>query len=115
MDISGTSSPGYGKRSYHRTVSQPAASTAAGEASARRQDDLVLAWFRARPWIEASPEDVHAAVMPAAPLTSARRSVTNLTTRGLLEKTAHTRRGQYGRAVHTWRLRTTEPRQGRLL
>jgi hypothetical protein len=100
---------------YHATVDQPSRLTARHESAARRQDDLVLAWFRARPHVEASPEDVHAAVLPLAPLTSARRSITNLTARGLLEKLQHTRAGQYGRPVHVWRLRTNEPRQGRLL
>lgn len=100
---------------YHATVDQPSRLTARYEAVAGRQDDLVLAWFRARPHVEASPEDVHAAVMPAAPLTSARRAVTNLTARGLLEKLPYTRLGHYGRPVHVWRLRTNEPRQGRLL
>lgn len=100
---------------YHATVDQPSRLTARYESAARRQDDLVLAWFRARPHVDACPEEVHAAVLPLAPLTSARRSITNLTTRGLLEKLPYTRPGLYGRPVHTWRLRTTEPRQGRLL
>lgn len=88
--------------SYHATVDQPTALTARGEAQARRQDDAVLEWFRAHPTALATPEEVWREVMPAAPLTSARRAITNLTARGLLLKTAHTRPTQYGRRAHTW-------------
>jgi hypothetical protein len=101
--------------SYHATVDQPSAETAAGEARARRQDDAVLRWFRGHPGREFTPEEVHAACMPHAPLTSARRAITNLTTARRLEKTSRTRVGQYGRRAHTWRLRTAEPAQGALL
>lgn len=71
----------------------------------------MLAFFVARPDGAWSPEQVHRAVMPRAPLTSARRAITNLTAKGLLEKTDERASGLFGRPVHLWRLVPDEPVQ----
>lgn len=87
---------------YHTTTLEPQRVHDRYQAQAKRQDDAVLAWFRAHPGVLATPEDVWRAVLPEAPLTSVRRAITNLANRGALLKTAHTRETQYGRRAHTW-------------
>ncbi len=39
------------------------------------------------------------------PVTSIRRAMTDLSARGILEKTAQMRAGDYGKMCHTWRLK----------
>jgi hypothetical protein len=68
------------------------------------QDESVARLFEAMPTgFSASPEQVQRKVLPGAPITSVRRSMTTLTQRGVLVKTDTMRTGQYGRPVHTWR------------
>lgn len=87
---------------YHTTTLEPQRVIDRYQAKAAHQDELVLAWFRQHPGILATPEQVWQAVLPMAPLTSVRRAMTNLTNRGLLLKTEHTRESMYGRRAHTW-------------
>jgi hypothetical protein len=88
--------------SYHTTTPDPQRVIDRYEAKAQHQDEIVLAWFKRNPLALATPEEVWHAVLPQAPLTSVRRALTNLTNRGLLLKTDHTRTSQYGRNAHTW-------------
>lgn len=89
---------------YHVTVPLPRVEREARGRRAAHQDELVLEYFRAHPGEAFSPEQVHAAVLPNAPLTSVRRAITNLTGRALLEKTDDTVLGKYRHRIHTWRL-----------
>lgn len=70
-----------------------------------RQQRSVLDWFRRHPTMKCTPFEIHERVLPAAPVTSARRAMTNLTTAGLLVKTEEQRQERYGRCNHLWRLR----------
>ncbi len=70
---------------------------------ASNQDVVVLEYFRARHPRSLSPSQVRAGALPEAPLTSVRRSITNLTQADKLVKTAHQRIGPYGRPEHLWR------------
>ena len=72
---------------------------------AGKQDDRVLEFFREHPNGLFSREEVNRRVLPEAPYTSAQRSITNLTDRGYLEKTVIMAMGQWGKMVHTWRLK----------
>lgn len=74
------------------------------ESRARRQDGAVLAFFRARPGERFTPSRVHE-YFPQWPLTSIRRSLTNLTGRGLLtHHKADRRPGPLGAKESTWSL-----------
>jgi len=85
------------------------AALAEAEAQATRQEDRVLAFFHAHPAQRYTPVEVHRRVLPEAPLTSARRALTNLTTAGHLEKCAEQRPGLFGKPNCTWRLRPPAP------
>jgi hypothetical protein len=76
------------------------------ETQTEHQEDVVLWFFRRYPTLLFTPEEVHTAtlIVTGAPLTSTRRAITNLTQRGLLEKTDTLRRGSYGKMTHTWKL-----------
>lgn len=90
--------------SFYNTSEYEGRELREAEAKAATQEDLVLAMFRALPGRLLTPEDVSRTVLHGAPLTSARRAITNLAKRGLLEKTSARLRGAYGRPVHCWRL-----------
>lgn len=89
---------------YYNTTALRDADLRAARAQTMRQEDAVLDYFRRHPGAMFTPEQIHAAVMPDAPLTSARRAITNLTNEGALVKTTAQRRGKYGKPVHCWQL-----------
>ena len=79
-----------------------------GEAKARAQQRASgqeLAVLRAYEDIwpaGATPSTIHERMQTAAPLTSIRRAVSNLTKRGLLRKTRRQRIGPFGALEHVW-------------
>jgi hypothetical protein len=89
------------RRAYHVRSHATLPEAQAGEKRAHRQEDHVLAWFRAHPgrW---TPWDVAEAL--GICINSARRSCTNLTYRGLLVHQRADRRpaGPYGQRSGTW-------------
>jgi hypothetical protein len=70
------------------------------------QDSKILRFFIAnehKPW---SPDQVwQIEFFQSVPLTSVRRSISNLTAAGYLEKLKVMRMGNYGRPVHVWRVK----------
>ena len=100
------------ERSYHTRGSRPTRSERVhGERKAREQEESVLAFFRANPgaW---SPSQVHQRVFSdRVPLTSTRRSMSNLSDADRypesgppLRKTEQRVDGPFGRPEHLWRL-----------
>jgi hypothetical protein len=81
------------------------------EVVAQTQEQLVLAFFQSHPDQSFSPEQIRESVLPSAPLTSARRAITNLTTSGELVRTEGITVGNYGRPVGMWRLAKRTVRQ----
>jgi hypothetical protein len=71
-----------------------------------KQEQVVLDFFRNH-LEEYTPFEVHARipVLQKSPVTSVRRSITDLTDQGYLEKTPIMRKGLYGKANHTWMLK----------
>lgn len=51
-----------------------------------------------------TPEEVHRMVMSEAPITSARRAISNMTRDGILRKTEVMADGQFGVSIHKWEL-----------
>jgi hypothetical protein len=72
----------------------------AAEAKTSRQDAEVLAVFRRRGRM--SPWEAHEALVCRFPITSVRRSITDLTKGNLLRRTDEKRRGPYGSPSYTW-------------
>lgn len=91
---------------YHeRGIKEPTAKRKAYEGNALRQDGKVLAHFKVNPGKSYTAEDIHRIVLPSAPLTSARRSLSNLTSAGyLLKQVSKKIEGSYGRDICTWTL-----------
>ncbi|MAE87959.1 MAG: hypothetical protein CMB80_34810 [Flammeovirgaceae bacterium] len=71
--------------------------------AARSQDTKIAEYF-ADMNMPMSPSQVNAAVLKDSPLTSIRRSITNLTQRGVLRKTETKVDGPYGRPEYLWEL-----------
>lgn len=95
--------------SYHNTNRETGVVLAASEARAATQEDQVRAFFESHPGQLLAPHEVHEHVMTQSPLTSVRRAMTNLTNRGVLEKTSQMETGTYDKQVHRWRLRPPRP------
>lgn len=68
------------------------------------QDQIILSFFLANPMAKYSPTQIHK-LLPHAPITSVRRSITNLTRKGKLIKTDTKAIGMYGREEYCWRYR----------
>ena len=73
-----------------------------------RQEDLILEFFQRNHGLSFSPEIINKRVLPAVPLTSVRRAITNLTNDGRLRKTSVMVKGKYGKKIHTWMAVVTE-------
>ena len=89
---------------YYNTTTLSGRELRQYETAAAGQESDVLALFQTYPDRDFSPDDVHQRVLQDAPITSVRRAMTNLTTRGLLVKTERKTLGRYGRPAHLWRL-----------
>lgn len=79
-------------------------------AKAKKQEELILALFKANPDKKLSPSQVHTIVgrkyQIYPPITSIRRALTNLTGRLELIKTDEMIPGLYHLPEHTWKLAT---------
>jgi len=90
--------------SYYNTTNIDGAELADSRGKARKQDDIVLECFGKFP-NGATPSDIHSfAFAHAAPITSIRRAISNLTDAGLLVKTQYKRLGPYGKPEYIWKL-----------
>lgn len=73
--------------------------------AALRQDDSILQVFR-QSENPLTPSEVHSLLYlgSTTPLTSVRRSITNLTNKGMLRKSGQKKIGMYGRPEHVWEI-----------
>lgn len=72
---------------------------------ARNQDQIILDFFRKYPNDSFTPDAVHWNLYDErTPVTSVRRSITNLTASGKLIKTDNKQLGHYGRMCYQWKL-----------
>ena len=81
---------------------------------AKTQDELVLEYFKNYDNLGATPERVlrHFKIMEKlsdnkwhnTPITSIRRSFSNLKNKGLIEKTNRTIEGDFGKQINIWKL-----------
>ena len=96
---------------FYNTTNTTGEDLQAYRRKAMSQDEIILALYR--DGYDHSPSQVLQMVLPNAPITSVRRSITNLTTEGRLKKTGRQVNGMYGRPEYCWRL--NDPTQGELL
>lgn len=92
---------------YHNTTKESGPTLAEYQARARTQDQKVADFFEARPGEIFTPWEIQSLVFsfPKPPITSVRRSITNLTKAGILTKTHHKKEaGDYGRRSYAWQL-----------
>ena len=90
-------------RSFYNTIHASGAQLELFEQEAKTQETAVLDFFRANPFQDFTPCEVQTIMNTAAPITSIRRAITNLTKQGRLYKTGNMRPGQYGKPNYTWR------------
>lgn len=101
---------------FHNTVEEHGAELAQSEATAITQDEKVLTVFKKQPTKDFTPCEIHAELKTRAPLTSIRRSITNLQKAGLLKKLGKDRQrlGIYGKVNYCWQYQAPEGHQGTL-
>lgn len=88
--------------SYHDSVPANTQELDDYEKKASTQDAVVLQVFRKNPFRAFTPFEVHAIAGLNCPLTSIRRSITNLTKKGLLIKVKPRQKERYGRENRMW-------------
>lgn len=101
-------------KSYHNTTNLEGYELWKSEYKSLKQDEAVLKVIRNNPSVLNTPERVlrHLRIIEpltstkwsSTPLTSVRRSFSNLHKKGLIEKTGEMVKGDYGKPVNTWRL-----------
>lgn len=97
-------------KSYYNTTSESGKQLRQNIRQALRQDDKVLEFFKFHPDNEFTPFEVAQAVFDEhTPITSVRRSITNLTKKGILEETTIKREGIHGRANICWKFHVPKP------
>jgi len=96
---------------FYNTISFSGDDLKKENAKAKKQEDLILALFKANPSKNLSPSQVHTILCRKyniyPPITSIRRALTNLTGRLELIKTDETVPGMYHLPERTWKLATT--------
>jgi len=91
---------------YFNTTNMPGKDLQMAVRAAKNQDDAILSIFL-NTRSEWSPWQIHRALLKAgrnSPITSARRSITNLTKSGHLIMTGEQITGEYGRPENTWKI-----------
>ena len=88
---------------YYNTTNESGKSLKENTKKTISQNDKILMYFCKNRSREISPSQVHSVIFDnSTPITSIRRSITNLTNDGLLTKTKTKRVGNYGNSEHCW-------------
>ena len=93
---------------YYNTTHQFGEQLAEYAKTAASQEEVILEIYRLR-GVALSPSEVLAAYPGNVPLTSIRRAITNLTSRGKLRKTDVQVTGSYGRPEYCWKIVADTP------
>ena len=99
---------------YHNTTNENGATLQESRKKAKTQDQTVLEYFKNHDQLGVTPERClrHFKIMEKlseskwhnTPVTSIRRSFSNLKNQGLIQKTELTIEGDFGKNVHIWKL-----------
>lgn len=87
---------------YYNTVGETGATLKEYRKKAQGQNDMVLKAMKELG--KASPSQLMKYFPPSTPITSVRRSLSNLTREGYLRMTEQTAKGLFGRLEHVWEL-----------
>jgi len=99
---------------YYNTTKESGEALRDCKGKAESQDEMIFKFFQ-RSGRGYSPSQVLHLCLPRAPITSVRRSITNLTSRGFLTKTDNKVKGVYGKPEYVWVInRAQQPSQGEL-
>ncbi len=92
--------------SYYNTVKEQGEQLSIFKKRAKKQDDKILEFFQDNPMVEFGASQVwNALFYNSVPITSVRRSVTNLVQDNKLEYTGRKRKGVFGRNESLIRLK----------
>lgn len=95
---------------FHNTLDLPESELKARQLKSGSQNSIVYAYFYSHPYLAYTPVEVwkflinRGLISSRTPVTSIRRSMTDLTKLGYLEKTKEKRAGEYGELNYCWRL-----------
>ena len=99
---------------YHNTTNEKGTTLKESRKKAKTQDQTVLEYFKNHDQLGVTPERClrHFKIMEKlseskwhnTPVTSIRRSFSNLKNQGLIQKTELTIEGDFGKNVHIWKL-----------
>lgn len=92
---------------FHNTIGLLPSEVIEREVKAISQAEIVLKIFKSNKYTDFTPSQIWILLGQQWPLTSIRRSITNLTKAGDLVKTSNKRAGLYGEMNFTWRLNPT--------
>lgn len=95
---------------YYNTNGESGQELSTSHKKANKQELAVLSVFESNVGEIYTPEEILRETGLNCPLTSIRRAISDLTKKGLLEKTEHRKMGIYGKMVHTWRLADPQTR-----
>jgi len=100
--------------SYYNTNKEKGTALKESRKKSKTQDELVLEYFKNYDNLGATPERVlrHFKIMETlseskwhnTPITSVRRSFSNLKNKGLIKKTEVLIEGDFGKNIHVWKL-----------
>ncbi len=90
---------------FHNTIDAENKELEQHEAKAITQSEMILRIFRGHQDRDFTPCEIQNYFLDAPLLTSVRRSITNLTRDGYLERTQTRRLGAHGAMNYTWQLR----------
>lgn len=91
--------------SFFNTIDLRGPELSKAQSVASTQEDKVLKVFQSAKYKTFTPAEIHIALGQQFLLTSVRRSISNLTKKGLLEQTEELRPGNYGLPNRAWRLK----------
>ena len=92
--------------SYYNTNNEEGQELSNSRISATKQEDVIYLLFNDDSYF--SPDMIKTLLVQDYPITSIRRALTNLTNKGLLEKTNEMVMGRYGKKTHTWKKAESE-------
>ena len=90
--------------SYYNTNSESGETLTTSRIRVNIQERDIISVFNGRPGRKMTPFDVQDDVGHHVPITSIRRAITNLTSRGVLTKSDAMKLGRYGKMNHCWEL-----------
>ena len=91
---------------YYNTTHEKGEQLSIFKSKTKKQDDQILEFFKDNPMVEFGASQVWKALFfTSAPITSVRRSITNLVQENKLEYTGRQRKGIYGRNEKLIRLK----------